>query len=83
MDQDGGIDWGGIISGTTDSFLRIYSTVTQKPIAQRAPNSVMDYIIGTDAGQSTGGIVRQGTGGLTMVLLLGVGALAIYAIARR
>lgn len=78
--EDQGIDWGGIISGSTDSFLRIYSTVTQKPIAQESPNSVMDYIVGTDYGRPGGGIVQApAMGGATLLLLGGVVILAIMA----
>ena len=84
QDQSQGIDWGGIIGGSTDSFLRIYSTVTQKPIAQEQPNSVMDYIVGTDYGRTGGGFAQApAMGGATMVLLLGVGVLAIWALTRK
>jgi hypothetical protein len=80
---NGGVDWAGIISGSTDSFLSVYSTVTQNPIAQEAPNSVMDYIVGTDYGRPGGGIVQAPAfGGVTLLLLGGVAVLAIMAFRR-
>lgn len=73
-----GAEWADVIQAGTGSFLQVYSTVTQKPIATQRPSSVMDVITGTDLG--TAGRVGALGGTTTLVLLaVVVGAVVIFA----
>ena len=71
-----GSDWADIIQAGTGSFLQVYSTVTQKPIAQQRPNSMMEAVVGADyaSGRSAG------IGGSAVLVLVAVivGAVFIF-----
>lgn len=71
-----GSDWADIIQAGTGSFLQVYSTVTQKPIAQPRPNSMMEAVVGADYASGS----RAGLGGSAVLVLLVVvvGAIVIF-----